>query len=168
MEDKQPVYINGEPVYDLDHYTPGQKRRKATTKNLTKKPTVKYAASENALSSKIDKALPKFQNIDELKKEFEQMSETNTNTNQNTNFGKTSMILGILSIFLADTMILGLPLGVAALITANKSTNPEEENSKKIGRITAFTGIAISIIIILTTLITAVTDGITQNWLNNY
>ena len=96
------------------------------------------------------------------------MSEINTNTNQNTNFGKTSMILGILSIFLADTLILGLPLGIAALITANKSTNPEEENSKKIGRITAFIGIAISIIIILTTLITAVTDGITQNWLNNY
>lgn len=168
MEDKQPVYINGEPVYDLDHYTPGQKRHKTTTKNLTKKPTVKYAASENSLSSKIDKALPKFQNIDELKREFEQTPETNTNTNQNTNFGKTSMILGILSIFFSDTLILGIPLGVAALITANKSTKAEEENSKKIGRITAVIGIAISIIIILTSLITAVTDGTTLNWLNNY
>lgn len=162
MEENRPVYINGEPVYDTDHYTPGQKRKKATTKHLTKKPIV---IQNDTLSSKISSEFNKLQQKSTYE-DFEHFEDDVDTAKKDTNLGKTSMILGILAIFFVDSLILSVPLGIAAIITANKSVKQEEQTQKKIGKIAGIAAIILTIIVWCITIISSIDSIDILSWIN--
>lgn len=99
-------------------------------------------------------------NFQEQNETYEQYPNSNIDTNyigptqtqiqtEDTNqYGLASMICGIISI-LFGSLIIGIPLGIAAIILANKSTNPKEKEYKTIGKITGIVGLSISALLTL-------------------
>ena len=151
METKEPIYINGEPVYDVDSYTQGKKPKKITNtpkQKLTNEIEFDYQDETNTIES-------------DQEYEYDQ-------TTQTPNYGKTSMILGILSIVFANSVIIPIVLGIIAINMANKSTNPSEENPKKIGKITGIIGIGLAILTIITGIANVIGTDFIQELINNY
>ena len=63
--------------------------------------------------------------------------------------GLISMICGILGLLFMGLFPFSPALGIAAVVLANKSTNPEEESYKKVGKITGIISIIMSVLLLL-------------------
>ena len=64
-------------------------------------------------------------------------------------YGLISMICGIIGLLFMGMFPFSTVLGIVAVIMANKSTSPEEESYKKVGKITGIISIVLSALLII-------------------
>ena len=126
MEQKEPIIINGEPVYEPEISV------ETTNKHYD---GMDYG---NGMDYGDDKS--QFQQYPPYPPQNRPKKEEN---------GLISMICGILGLLFMGLFPFSPALGIAAVVLANKSTNPEEESYKKVGKITGIISIIMSVLLLL-------------------
>ena len=116
MEHKEPIIINGEPVYEPEISV------ETTNKH--------YDGMDYGNGMDYGDGAP----------QYRPKKEEN---------GLISMICGILGLLFMGLFPFSPALGIAAVVLANKSTNPEEESYKKVGKITGIISIVMSVLLLL-------------------
>lgn len=123
---KEPITINGEPVYEPEISV------ETTNKH--------YDGMDYGNGIDYGDGTPQSQQYPPYPPQNRPKKEEN---------GLISMICGILGLLFMGLFPFSPALGIAAVVLANKSTNPEEESYKKVGKITGIISIVMSVLLLL-------------------
>lgn len=159
---ERPVIINGVPVYDTDNYVPGQKISKTKRKNAIKSITNipknigKITSAETLSTNYESQAVNGEIDYDYEENNYKPSPIIKTSNSQSATgrkYGTISMVCGIISLFGIESIIFSIIFGITAIKLAKQTTDPKEMSYAKIGRITGILAIALSILILILTIV---------------
>lgn len=137
---REPIIINGEPVYNTDDYTSQQDR---PTQQMDDQPRT------NPYKNPYENVNIDYQNMDYGNMDYDYRRPPQRPQPKGTEYGLISMICGILGILFMGLFPFSTALGIVAVVLANKSIDPQEESYKKVGKITGIISIVLSVLLIL-------------------
>lgn len=132
---REPIIINGEPVYNTDDYASQPNR---PTQQMDEQPRT------NPYRNPYENVNIDYQNVD-----YDYRRPPQRPQPKGTEYGLISMICGILGILFMGLFPFSTALGIVAVVLANKSIDPQEESYKKVGKITGIISIVLSVLLLL-------------------